>query len=148
MILIYLARQGKLTWLQGVLPQPVYIGRRCASEVQYFRRGKVKTPIDLAPLIDAGVLAVTEIQDKELPAYVGVVQLGKGLGEETEGMALARCRGWRFVTTDKKATAFARAVMPDIPLLHLSELLMELVEMKALEINEVEEFLTHAMPGY
>lgn len=148
MILIYLARQGKLTWLQGVLPQPVYIGRRCASEVQYYRKGKVKTPIDLAPLIDVGVLALAELQDEELPVYVEIVQRGKGLGAETEGLALAHCRGWRFVTTDKKATDFAHAEMPDTPLIHLSDLLAELVELQVLESGEVKEFLAHAMPGY
>ncbi|PCJ54821.1 MAG: hypothetical protein COA70_03770 [Planctomycetota bacterium] len=112
MILIYLARVEKLDWLGLIKPQPVFIGRKCAGEARYFLCGKERVLIDLAPLEQQGILQLTSICDDELPAYLEVIGMAKGLGEETEGLTLARCRGWRFVTTDKRALQFAAKSMP------------------------------------
>jgi len=68
--------------------------------------------IYLEPLEQEGVLQLASICDDELPAYLEVIGMAKGLGEETEGLTLARCRGWRFVTTDKRALQFAAKAMP------------------------------------
>jgi len=148
MILIYLARQGRLEWLRHITPQPVLVGRRCAAEVQYYTTPEGgRVPLDCSGLEGQGLLSIVELADSELLAYVEIVNAAPKLGDETEGLAMAQSRGWRFVTTDGAALRFAREFMPTTEVLHLSELLVEIQGDGLLSGDEVERFLAGAMPG-
>lgn len=89
-----------------VLPPPVAVSGLVVEEALYIRRvidGELaKERVDLAPLIDSGVLSVIEAEsEQELVTFIDLaVDLDDG---GAMSGALAIHRGWPLVTDDRKA---------------------------------------------
>lgn len=88
--------------------------RAVRSEVRYLRRVDpenaeeiVSTPVDLGPLLDAGILATCEPEnDAEVEAFTRYAVHFRSDGEAM-CLALAECRGWAVATDDRKAVRVA-----------------------------------------
>jgi hypothetical protein len=68
----------------------------------------IKTPIDLVPAMDGGVLKRCDCEgNDELNLYI---ELAARIGDDGEsmGLAIAKCRGWSVLTDDKKARRLAK----------------------------------------
>lgn len=71
------------------------------------------TPLDLQPAFVAGLLQRCDCDSAAETALY--VDLASQLGDDGEsmGLAIAKCRGWRVLTDDKKARRIARELGVD-----------------------------------
>lgn len=110
--LINLYATGHLAEILATIPARCVITDVVVRESLYLRRGATgnkadeREPIDLRPMLDAGLLeVVSSDDDDELLTYIDLTtEVDEG---EAMSIALAIHRGWRVMTDDRKARRIA-----------------------------------------
>lgn len=112
---INLGAAGDLSTMLAAVPLELWIPATAANEVLHVKELDKEDPavlvqriLDLKPAVDAGSLQICELMPAEMSLFV---QLATHLDDgEAAAIAVAKHRGWKLATDDRKARRLATEI--------------------------------------